>query len=241
MIPARIAFGRLPHDPVRLAAVPPHVMAAEAPAPPELPRPSLEWTPSLVRNDVAPTCTIAGLTNSARVWDLLRGYDLVTREAALLAFYASLAGCQDTEAAIEATEGLVMLDVLEAVATKGFHIGAQDDEPLVPRVNADPAGRSGAALRDAIFSRGTAYIGVTLRQADVQPGAIWAWWPGGCRGCRWRPLHHAVPPRPGGFHDGELGDGDTGRRRLDHVADGGSVQPGLVYAVRILATARGFG
>jgi hypothetical protein len=169
-IPSQIALGRRGHDPARLAAVPPHVMAATAPAPAELPRDGLVWTPTLCKNGTLPTCVVAALDNSARVWALLQGFDLPTDEAALLAFFAACASCANTEAAIAATDGLVFLDALERAAVGGFDIGLQ--APLVPSFRAINTA-SAAAFRDAISASGSALIGVTLYQADVQPGAVW--------------------------------------------------------------------
>ncbi len=161
-------LGRLPHDPARVGAVTQHRMAL-APAPASLPRSDIAWTPSLVRNDVLPTCSIAGLMNSARIWALVHGFDLVNVEGALLAFYASLAGCAATEAAMEATDGLVLLDVLERARNAGFGCGEQT--PLVPRFASIQL--SDAALKDAIWAHGAAYIGVMLYEADVEPDAKW--------------------------------------------------------------------
>lgn len=166
-------LGRLPHSPSRVAAVRPHVMATTAPAPLSVPVPT--WTPSLVQNDVLPSCTIAGLLNSARAWALRHDFDLVNTDPPLLSFYAGLAGCADTVAAIEATDGLVLLDVLEKAQSAGFDIGEQT--PIVPEFAAihqpDIAG-----LRDAVAFRGAAYIGVTLFECDMT-GAPWTGKPTG--------------------------------------------------------------
>ena len=160
-------YGRLPHDPSRVAAVKPHVMAATEPLPLVLPRPGILTAPTLADNNVLPTCTIAGLANSARAWAQLHGFDLVIDDQKLLDFYAAIAGCEPTVAAIMATEGLVMLDVLEYAQSHGFDVGPQT---LVPNFSAihmpDIAG-----VRDAIFTRATAYVGVTLYASDEQPGA----------------------------------------------------------------------
>ena len=161
-------LGRKPHDAARVAAVAPHVMGF-APVPATCPRTDIVWKPSLVRNDVLPTCSIAGLMNAARMTALLHGYDLVDDEAALLAFYAALACCADTEAAMEATDGLVLLDVLERARDAGFTCGEQT--PIVPLFSSIPL--SGQALKAAIYGRGAAYVGVMLYEADVEPGAKW--------------------------------------------------------------------
>lgn len=103
--------------------------------------------------------------NSARMSALTRGqFDLTSTNDALLAFYASLAGCADTPTAIAATDGLVLLDVLEHARSSGFACGEQ--VPLVPLFAAiDP--RDPTAIRDAIYTRGVAYVGVTLHEADM--------------------------------------------------------------------------
>ena len=160
--------GRLPHDPARVAAVTPHVMALEK-TPTSVPHANIIWTPTLARNDVLPTCSVAGLMNSARMWALANGYDLVNTEAALLSFYAALAGCAETEAAMAATDGLVLLDALEKARDAGFTCGEQT--PIVPLFSSIPL--SGAALKDAIWSYGSAYVGVMLYEADVESGAKW--------------------------------------------------------------------
>ena len=161
-------LGRKPHDPARIASIASHRRAFATP-PATLPRTDIVWHPSLVQNDVLPTCSIAGLMNSARMWGLESHFDLVSVEANLLAFYASLAGCADTEAAMAATDGLVLLDVLQRAHDSGFDCGEQ--APLVPQFAVIELGA--AALKDAIYVNGSAYIGVMLYEADVEPGAKW--------------------------------------------------------------------
>lgn len=163
-------LGRLDHDPARAAAVEPHVLAAEAPAPDEFLLSDIAWTPSLVKNNILPTCTMAGLLNAARIWALRHGFDLVSVDDNLLADYARIAGCADTIAAIAATDGLMMLDVMDYAAAGKFDVGEQ--AALIPRVKRIDF-TSMAAVRDAIVKTGSACIGVTLRAADVQPGAKW--------------------------------------------------------------------
>lgn len=108
--------------------------------------------------------------NSARMWALVHGFDLTQVEANLLSFFSKLAGCADNDAARAATDGLVILDVLENALSGGFDTGAQT--PLVPRFRAIDV-TSPAAIKDAIFTTGTAYIGVLLRESDMRPGASW--------------------------------------------------------------------
>jgi hypothetical protein len=160
-----VRLGRRPHDPARLSTVRPHRMSATAPPPASLLRPDIAWTPTLADNNTLPTCTVAGLMNAARMWALTHGrFDLTNDDGALLAFYASLAGCADNTAAIAATDGLVLLDVLDRAETSGFDCGEQ--APLVPEFTAIDV-TSPAAIRDAIYTHGAAYLGVTLHEADM--------------------------------------------------------------------------
>jgi hypothetical protein len=145
-------------------------MAAETPPPLELPRPGLVWTPTMARNDVLASCCVAGLVNSLRLWCLAyHGFDLVVSDNMLIAFFCEAAGCDQTEAAMEAVPGLVMLDVLELAQRRGFDVGAQ--APYVPEFKAiDPHDMT--ALRDAV-ARQTAYVGVTLYRPDLLSPLNW--------------------------------------------------------------------
>lgn len=165
-----VRLGRKPHNPERIAAVRPHVMGTTAPAPLILPRSDLTWTPTLARNNVDATCTVAGLINSARIWALMHGFDLVYSEESLMAFFCAVAGVPNTPEAIAAVDGLVMQDVLDHAKVHGFNIGAQS--PLVPlATRVDP--QDVTALKDVINSRGSVYIGINLYAQDMAPGAIW--------------------------------------------------------------------
>jgi hypothetical protein len=167
-----IAFGRKPHDDARVAAAPQHRMSAESPAPVDLPRPTILTKPSLVYNDNLPTCAVAGLINHLRAWtQQFHGFDLPENDQLLLDLYAAVCGCAATVAAIAATDGLVLMDVLEYVRANGFRIDSQNVVELtfsaidITNMN---------AVRDAINRSGGAYLGVTLYQADVVPGLL-AW------------------------------------------------------------------
>lgn len=173
---AEVCFGRVDPDLARVAAVEPHLLAAESPAPADFPLSNIVWTPSLVKNNILPTCTMAGLLNAARIWALRHGFDLVSNDDDLLADFARIAGCADTIAAIAATDGLMMLDVMDYAAAGKFNVGEQ--AALIPRVKRIDFTNMGA-VRDAIVNTGSACIGVTLRQADVQPGV--AKWLGGLK------------------------------------------------------------
>jgi hypothetical protein len=163
-------LGRLDHDPIRVATVRPHVIGAHAPLPAAIQdaRSKIQWTPSLVQNDALPTCTVAGLINSARWWALLHGFDLTNQEAAELAFFAAVAGVQNTEAAIASVPGLVMLNVLMRAQRYGFAAGGPT--ALVPEYTSL---QSIDGITDAISTKGSAYLGVSIYEADMRPGAVW--------------------------------------------------------------------
>jgi hypothetical protein len=168
MIPANIAFGRKSHDPARVAAAPQHRMSAEAPPPVDLPRPGILAKPSLVLNDTLPTCTMAGLLNHLRAWvQQFHGFDLPENDQLLLDLYGAVYGCAPTVEAIAATDGLVLLDVLEHIQANGFRIDGQNVVELTFTALdiSNPT-----AIRDAIDKSGGAYLGITLYQADVAPG-----------------------------------------------------------------------
>jgi hypothetical protein len=159
-------LGRAPHDPVLLAAAPPHLMGAAKP-PATLDRRAIFWTPTLVRNDVLPTCTIAALLNSARAYALVHGFDIPTDEAKALMFYARLAGCLVAD--IASTDGLDMLAVVQAARDRGFDAGGQT--PLAPTFAAiTPIDRD--AMADAMATRGAVNLGVLLSVSD-QTMDVW--------------------------------------------------------------------
>jgi hypothetical protein len=160
--------GRLEHSPEWLSTVDPHVVGATGPVPASIVRP--DWQPSLVDNLILPTCSVASLVNNARIWSIVRGgFDLVVSDPSLLAFYAGLAPCADTIAAIAATEGLQLQSVLQAAQRGLFTAGQQ--APMVPLYRAVPA--TGEAIRDAINASVSVILGVTLYQADIRQGAEW--------------------------------------------------------------------
>jgi hypothetical protein len=166
-----ISFGRKPHNPARVAQAKPHRMSATAPPPLILPRPKILLKPSLVKNDTLPTCPIAGLINSLRAWAQEQGFDLPTDDNLLLELFAAIAGCDPTPAAIAATNGLVLQDVLEYVQVHGFRIDSQNVVEL-DFAAIDPSDE--AAIKDAINQKGSAYLGITLFEADVTPGVtVW--------------------------------------------------------------------
>lgn len=166
-------FGRLQHDPVALASVPVHRFGA-IPPPAALDRRGVDFEPGLFQNDVLPDCTAVALANSARATAALAGYQLVVDPALVPAFYAACVGCEDTDAAMEATDGAVALDVLARQARDGFDVGPQ-------RLYGQPAAIDVAARSDLAggISRYVGYWGITLRDRDMQTvGGRWDVVPG---------------------------------------------------------------
>jgi hypothetical protein len=123
-----------------------------------------DWTPTDARNAVLPTCCVAGLANSLRLWGLMHGFDIAVAEQKLFDLYAAVAGCAPTPEAIAGTQGLVMLDLLQHVRRHGFDFGGQAPAELT---FAAIGPQDTAALRDAIYVRGSVFAGVTLYAGDL--------------------------------------------------------------------------
>jgi len=195
-----VRLGRRPHDPARVATLPVHAAAA-APIPAAYPDASDAWVPTLANNTVLPTCTVAGLANSARRWAAAQGFDLPVVDQKLYNLYAAVAGCQPTQDSIAATDGLNMLDLLQHVAANGFDYGAPGPMSLTTfRINVADL----QAVRAAIFGRRSAYVGIRLYQCDMVAGAVWRGAPTGPE----EGLHCLVPWlfRPGQFSDATWGE-----------------------------------
>lgn len=162
-------LGRLPHSPERLAAIPHHKFGTILPKP-IINRSNINFTPGLYQNDVLPDCTCVGLANSARATAELNGFDIALDPAKVPEFYASVVGCAPTLAAMEASDGAVLLDVLNKQEACGFNIGPESLvagwKPIVAK------SRSDLALCMEHF--GVAYIGVTLYDRDMDTvGQTW--------------------------------------------------------------------
>src|ERR1700731_1971313 len=128
---ANVAFGRKPHDQARVDAAPQHRMSAEAPPPEDCPRPTILRKPSLVMNNTLPTCTMAGILNYLRAWaQAFHGFDLPENDQLLIDLYAACYGCEPTVEAVAATDGVVLMDVLEYVQANGFKIDDQNTVEL---------------------------------------------------------------------------------------------------------------
>lgn len=152
-------LGRLPHDVAALAEAPRHRFAVVQP-PRVLDRSSVELIPGLYGNDRYPDCTAVALANAARGVAALNEFGLVIDSAKPLAFYGSCVGDPPN---LAATDGAVMLDVLDRQCAKGFDVGPQE---LVGRYGVLPHDRTTMAL--AMARLGTLYLGVTLYERDMQ-------------------------------------------------------------------------
>jgi hypothetical protein len=195
-------LGRLPHDPAALARAPTlagHRFAAAAP-PPRLDRSAVEFVPGLFGNDHLPDCSAAGLANAAGMVAALNGYQLAINPDKVPEFYAKCVGVPPTDAAMEATDGAMLLDVLRHQWQSGFDIGPQE---LVGLPGTLPLKRS--VIASAMTKLGHAYLGVTLLERDMEEAAVWDVQPGRDDGAV-AGGHCLVAWDYGG-----LGDGDTVR------------------------------
>lgn len=163
-------LGRLPHDQGAVRHAPSLVghRFASVPPPAKVQREHVAFTPGLYRNDEFPNCTAVALVNSAAGIAALNGYELAIDPALVPSFYASCVGCEPTDAAIAATNGAVMLDVLERQARTSFNIGPQ---ALAGLFGTLPHARS--AIASSIARLGHAYLGVALRERDMEMPPVW--------------------------------------------------------------------
>jgi hypothetical protein len=158
-------FGRLRHDPVKLAAAPSHRFGA-VPPPAAIDRSATAFEPELYQNDTLPDCTAVALANAARGVAALNGFDLVLEPARVPVFYGA---CVGNPANLAASGGAVMLDVLARQAALGFDIGPQTLHGLYATIDT----RSRSALAGGIARLGVGYWGVTLRERDMERTAVW--------------------------------------------------------------------
>jgi hypothetical protein len=163
-------MGRLPHDPIAVAAAPQHLFGAVRP-PARLDRSGIDFTPELYGNDIYPDCSAVSLANCARAVAALNGYQLVVDTTKVPIFYADSIGIDPSPALIEASEGAVLLDVLKYQQAKSFNVGPQK---LVGRFGTvDSTSRT--ALAVTMDRLGAAYLGITLHDNDMQTvGQTWS-------------------------------------------------------------------
>jgi hypothetical protein len=124
------------------------------------------FEPGLYRNDALPDCTAVALANAARGVAALNGFDLVLDQALVPAFYGA---CVGDPPDLAATDGAVMLHVLEVQAGLGFDIGPQVLNGLYGTID----GHSRSALASGMARLGVGYWGVTLRERDMERAAVW--------------------------------------------------------------------
>jgi len=166
-------FGRLAHDPAEVARVPSLAMHgfAASPPPPSLDRSDVGFHPGLYHNDVFPVCTAAGLANAAGLVAAINGFALITDVNRVLDFYSEIAGIDPTDEALAASDGVLMTDVIRRQTLAGFDVGTQT--PLVGLAGTLPV-INRSTLASAMARLGHAYVGVTIRERDmdVRPG-VW--------------------------------------------------------------------
>ena len=161
----KVRLGCLPHDPVAVAAAPRHKFGAVMP-PAVLDRSLIDLQPGLYDNNTMPDCTAVALANYSRAVAAINGYQLALAAGKPLAFYAQ---CVGNPPNLAATDGAVMLDVLIRQSTQGFDIGP---EKLFGQWGTVQKSRTNLALAMSRF--GAAYLGVTLRDRDMQTvGSVW--------------------------------------------------------------------
>lgn len=164
-------LGRKPHAPAALAAMP-ALAARLAPAPPpRLDRSRLPFHPACWNNDTLADCTAASLAECAKAANLVfGGGELAIGPDCPRRFYARCIGADpDDLAALAATDGAVMADVARLQARAGYDIG--QEAPMTGLAgNLAPAR---ASLAACMATLGHAWLGVTLREADLAAARLW--------------------------------------------------------------------
>lgn len=160
-------LGALPTPFNRLQEATSFPTKASSPFPPTvLDRSSLPFFPGLFENDIFPDCTAAALANSALAVSALQNIILPIEPASIPTFYASCVNCAPVPSAIAATEGAVILDVLEKQLISGFDVGEQ--VRLAALHGTIQQSKTAFALHLAKF--GCLYIGVNLYDSDMDGG-----------------------------------------------------------------------
>ncbi|HXT81397.1 MAG TPA: hypothetical protein VN702_17665 [Acetobacteraceae bacterium] len=164
-------LGRLPANHADIARAPSlrdHHFAA-MPPPAKLDRRDIDFQPRMFGNNIYPDCSAAGLANGMLAVSALDGLTPVIADAMVPAFYAECVGVANTDAAIAATDGAVLLDVLRHQATQGFSVGQQVSLAGLFGTVA----RNRTSLAQTMAALGFAYIGVNLYDRDMQTSGIW--------------------------------------------------------------------
>ena len=164
-------FGRLPHDQARVDAAPKRTFSAVVP-PPTLVRSAWDYQPNMCHNDIVGDCTYAGLANLASGVASLNGYGLVVDEDKVLAQFAAQKGIDPSDqAALEAADGLQLVDVLNWMQMRGFSPAWQ---LLAGQWGAIGLDRPSLAI--AMARLGPVYLGVTLLERDVEVFSSGGFW-----------------------------------------------------------------
>ena len=168
--PTQHRLGRAPHDPLRVASIQPHVMAAVM-VPEALDRSAIPFQPGAYQNDQGlPDCTAAAMANCARAFSWTKAAtDIVVDPDKVTAFYAKCAGVPHTFEAMAATDGAIMLEVMLRAEREGVDVGQQ--VPLVPTFTRC-SNLKRLDLANAAVVYGASSIGVNLSISD-QNMQIW--------------------------------------------------------------------
>ena len=156
-------LGRQPHDPDAFAALP-SIRRGAMLAPPVLNRTHIAYAPRMFANDTIPDCTAAALANGLLAIGAINGAEPVITDDLVPRFYAACIGHPDADpAALAATDGAVMLDVLHRQLASGFDVGQQ--VPLVGVFGTLRLSENSLALGMARL--GGVYAGVDLWASDM--------------------------------------------------------------------------
>ena len=167
------ALGRKAHSPDAVAAAPRLRYGVDAPPPATLLRDGVNYQPQAWGNNEYPCCTAAGLLNGALASEALSTNGALNiAPLAWMPFYAACAGCAETPAAIGASDGANMLDVLRRQGTFGFDIGT------VALLTGDfgTVALDRTSIARAIVAMGWVYAGIEVFAADMNATGIWEAW-----------------------------------------------------------------
>ena len=164
-------LGRLPCDQQALAEAP-AIMAgryAAMPPPATCDRRDIAYQPRMFANNDLPDCSAAGLANGMLAVGAIAGFEPVIDDTLVPAFYAGCVGCEPTEAAMAATDGAVLLDVLAWQDRHGFDVGQQ--VPLVAVWGTLPLSRAGLAHAAEQLPAARHHPHAESSQSPQSPGA----------------------------------------------------------------------
>jgi hypothetical protein len=168
---SHMRLGRLPHDPVAVAAMPKHMAAARPLTFPKFDPASIKLL--LGQNDILPTCTATALANSALVYAIdHQGTNTALLESKIPAFYADTIGQPGANLeTLASTDGAVMLNVLNYQTANGFDIRPYPEKAF--RLYALPttiAPRDRATMAAAMETHTSLWCGFNLLLGDQAPG-----------------------------------------------------------------------